>query len=64
MILDTNAYSAFVDGDTGVGSILCVQKRVAIPVIVLGAFRCSIASSRHRATYEEWLKTHLPIWRV
>lgn len=64
MILDTNALSAFVDGDTGVGTILRVQKRVAIPVIVLGEFRYGIASSRHRATYEEWLKTHLAHFEI
>jgi tRNA(fMet)-specific endonuclease VapC len=60
VILDTNALSAFVDGDAGVGEILRRETRVAIPVIVLGEFRYGIAESRHRKAYEAWLETHLP----
>ena len=60
MILDTNALSAFVDGDAAVGEILRREPRAAIPVIVLGEFRYGIAASRHRAAYEAWLETHLP----
>ncbi len=59
MILDTNALSAFVDGDRGVGEVLRFQRRAAIPVIVLGEFRYGIAESRHRATYEAWLRDEL-----
>jgi predicted nucleic acid-binding protein len=59
VILDTNALSAFVDGDTEVGAILLRQPRAAIPVIVLGEFRYGIAESRHRATYEAWLAAQL-----
>ncbi len=59
MILDTNALSAFVDGEPEVGAILRSQHRVAIPVIVLGEFRYGIMASRHRKTYEQWLETHL-----
>ena len=59
MILDTNALSAFVDGDTGVGDILRRQERAAIPVIVLGEFRYGIAQSKHRSSYETWLESHL-----
>ena len=59
MILDTNALSAFVDGDPAVGAILRSQQRVAIPVIVLGEFRYGIAGSRHRKVYEAWLDGHL-----
>ena len=60
MILDTNALSAFVDGDAGVGDALRREARAAIPVIVLGEFRYGIAGSRHRAAYETWLETQLP----
>ncbi len=60
MILDTNALSAFVDGDAGVGEVLRREPRAAIPVIVLGEFRYGIAESRHRQAYEAWLKAHLP----
>jgi tRNA(fMet)-specific endonuclease VapC len=59
MILDTNALSAFVDGDPAVGDILRRESRAAIPVIVLGEFRYGIAGSRHRAAYERWLADHL-----
>ena len=60
MILDTNALSAFVDGDAAVGEILRRQARAAIPVIVLGEFRYGIAESRRRSAYEAWLNSHLP----
>ena len=59
MILDTNALSAFADGEENVGEILRQQPRAAIPVIVLGEFRYGIAGSRHRGAYEKWLDTQL-----
>jgi predicted nucleic acid-binding protein len=59
VILDTNALSAFVDGDTGIGDVLRRQPRAAIPVIVLGEFRYGIAESRQRSAYEAWLESHL-----
>ena len=64
MILDTNALSAFADGDSGVGEVLRRQPRAAIPVIVLGEFRYGIASSRHRVAYETWLTAELPHFDV
>ena len=64
MILDTNALSAFIDGDARVGEILRRQAGVAIPVIVLGEFRYGIAGSRHRATYDRWLAEHVPAFEV
>ena len=63
-MLDTNALSAFVDGDPDVGDILGRQARAAIPVIVLGEFRYGIAGSRHRSAYEEWLDGHLSDFEV
>ncbi len=59
MILDTNALSAFVDGDDGVGDVLRGQARAAIPVIVLGEYRYGIAASKQRAAYEAWLDSEL-----
>ena len=59
MILDTDALSAFVDGDAAVGDILRRQARACIPVIVLGEFRYGVALSRHRAAYEQWLESQL-----
>jgi len=64
VILDTNALSAFADGAAGVGDVLRVQARVAVPVIVLGEFRYGIAQSRHRATYEAWLESQTPHFEV
>jgi len=59
LILDTDALSAFADGDIAVGEILRKQPRAAIPVIVLGEYRYGIAGSRHKALYEQWLASHL-----
>ena len=64
MILDTNALSAFADGDTGIGEVLRRQPRAAVPVIVLGEFRYGIAGSKHRALYEDWLAAQLPHFEV
>ena len=64
MILDTNALSAFVDGDVGVGKVLRGQSRAAIPVIVLGEFRYGIAQSKQRSVYEAWLEAHLPHFEI
>jgi len=64
VILDTNALSAFVDGDAGVGAILRTQARAAVPVIVLGEFRYGIAESRHRKAYESWLDSQLRYFDV
>jgi tRNA(fMet)-specific endonuclease VapC len=59
VILDTNALSAFVDGDTGLARVLARTPQPVLPVIVLGEFLYGIAGSRHRAAYAEWLQTHL-----
>jgi tRNA(fMet)-specific endonuclease VapC len=64
VILDTNALSAFADGEATVGDVLRLQPRAAIPVIVLGEFRYGIAGSRHRTAYEAWLDAALPAFDV
>ena len=64
MILDTNALSAFADGEAGAGEVLRRQARAAIPVIVLGEFRYGIAQSKHRPAYEAWLESQLPHFDV
>ncbi len=61
MILDTNALSAMADGEAAIAVVLRQQKRIALPVIVLGEFRYGIAQSRHRNDYEEWLTRTLPL---
>ena len=64
MILDTNALSAFVDGEVTVREALRRHAGPAIPVIVLGEFRYGIAGSRYRARYEGWLSEHLREFEV
>jgi predicted nucleic acid-binding protein len=59
MILDTNALSAFIDGETALRPLVRGGGRPSIPVIVIGEFRYGITSSRHRATYQRWLDANL-----
>ena len=56
LILDTNALSAAADHDPSALEIVARAARLAVPVIVLGEYRLGIAQSRHRATYENWLR--------
>jgi tRNA(fMet)-specific endonuclease VapC len=56
LILDTNALSAIADGELSAVKIAERADRVAVPVIVLGEYRMGIAQSRHRATYQNWLR--------
>jgi len=64
LIVDTNALSAFIEGDAAAGELLRQQSRVCIPVIVLGEYRYGIAGSRHRAIYEQWLDLRTPHFDV
>jgi predicted nucleic acid-binding protein len=64
VILDTNALSAFIDGEPAVGARLLAESLVAIPVIVLGEFRHGISGSRHRDRYEQWLADHLSHFKI
>ncbi len=56
MILDTNALSAFADGDTALAALVSGADRLALSPIVLGEYRFGIAASRFRARYEAWLE--------
>jgi tRNA(fMet)-specific endonuclease VapC len=64
VILDTNALSAFADGEAAVGEVLRRQARAAIPVVVLGEFRYGIQGSRHRKLYEAWLDAQVSHFEV
>jgi tRNA(fMet)-specific endonuclease VapC len=64
MILDTNALSAFIEGDQAVGEHLAGQAAAAIPVIALGEFRYGVAGSRYRMRYEAWLDEHLQDFEI
>jgi len=56
LILDTNVVSAIADGEASALNLLARAERLAVPVIVLGEYRLGIAQSRHRASYESWLR--------
>jgi predicted nucleic acid-binding protein len=56
LILDTNALSAFADGDPGMAGVLGDQTQLAIPVVVLGEYLYGIRRSRFRKRYERWLE--------
>jgi tRNA(fMet)-specific endonuclease VapC len=56
LILDTNALFAVADGEASVLELVGGADRVAVPVIVLGEYRFGIAQSRHRVSYEGWLR--------
>lgn len=60
MILDTNAVSAWADGNPDCRAAFLKATRLVIPVIVLGEYQYGIRQSRHRARYEDWLAQNLP----
>lgn len=64
MILDTNALSAFADGEPAVGDALRNEPRACIPVVVLGEFRYGVAQSQHRAAYDKWLDSQLRYFEI
>ena len=55
LILDTNAVSAFADGDMDLLEIIALAPQLSLPVIVLGEYRFGIAASRNAAGYRQWL---------
>jgi predicted nucleic acid-binding protein len=52
MILDTNALSAFFDGDPGLNRLLGNLPKVSLPVIVLGEYRFGLLGSSKRKASE------------
>lgn len=59
MILDTNALSAWAEGDVSIEPVLRSATEVVIPVIVLGEFDYGIRQSRHFQRYADWLDANL-----
>lgn len=53
MILDTNALSAWLDGDPTIEMKLAAASMVALSVIVLGEYRFGVLFSRSRGEYEQ-----------
>jgi predicted nucleic acid-binding protein len=60
VILDTNALSAWADGQPGVRGHFQSAARVVVPVVTLGEYLFGILQSRFRQRYEEWLDQNLP----
>jgi len=59
MILDTNALSAWADGNLACRPAFAEASRLVVPVIVLGEYHYGIRQSRHRSRYEDWLTKNL-----
>lgn len=64
MILDTNALTAFVDGESEILQFVEKAQFLALPVIVLGEYRYGISRSSRKAEYEDWLENELSSFRV
>lgn len=64
MILDTNALSAWADGNPACRSAFAEAARLVVPAIVLGEYYYGIRQSRHRTRYEEWLAQNLPFAEI
>ncbi len=61
VILDTNALSAFAEGDGALGARLQDYESFAVPAVVLGEYRFGVLQSRRRELHEHWLATSLPV---
>ena len=57
MILDTNALSAWIDGDPAIEGVLAKAATLKLNSISLGEFRFGILQSRHRTEYENRLSS-------
>jgi tRNA(fMet)-specific endonuclease VapC len=64
VILDTNALSAFAEGDPAIEPLIRQAAQIEVPAIVLGEYRFGIAQSRERKSYERWLENYLSGFRV
>jgi tRNA(fMet)-specific endonuclease VapC len=56
VILDTNARSAWLDGDQQIECRLQAAERIALSPIALGEFRFGVLTSRYRDKYEQQLR--------
>ena len=63
-MLDTNALSAFADGDPALRLVIEREIELSIPVIVLGEYLFGIRQSRQHSRYQDWLKRHLGVFSV
>jgi predicted nucleic acid-binding protein len=64
MILDTNALSAFFDGDSQLRKVISTARELCLPVIVLGEYRYGLLHSRERKKIEPALAAFAESSRV
>ena len=64
MILDTNALSAWAEGNDAVEAPLRSASRLVIPSVVLGEYYYGIRQSRHRKRYQDWLTRYVPMTEI
>jgi tRNA(fMet)-specific endonuclease VapC len=64
LILDTNALSAFADGDESLRPLIESEADLAIPVVVLGEYLYGIHQSRFRQRYQRWLAANLTLFAM
>jgi tRNA(fMet)-specific endonuclease VapC len=64
VILDTNALTAFADGEPGALAEIAEARLIAIPVVVLGEYLFGISQSRRRNEYEQWMKRYVHDYHI
>lgn len=62
--LDTNALSAFAEGNDALGAVLMPFRTLSFPVTVLGEYRYGLQASKKKARLEAWLDELLGEVRV
>lgn len=64
MILDTNALSAWAEGDRAIEPVLRSATDLIVPVVVIGEFDFGIRLSRHYRRFADWLDANLASVKV
>ena len=64
LILDTNALSAFADGDAALRKAIGSEPDLAVPAVVFGEYLFGVQHSRFRSRYESWLSSYLPLFVI
>jgi predicted nucleic acid-binding protein len=64
LILDTNALTAFADGNPDLHRAIEHEMDLAVPAIVLGEYFFGIRQSRHRERHEAWLRLNASTFRM
>ncbi len=64
MIIDTNALSAWRDGDPDLLEVMVRTQALVLPVIAIGEFRYGISRSSQRAQAADWLDRIIRTIRV